>query len=80
MWNTNFSHQEATWGNCQPQLEKSLEVGMKVCCEFTRASVKINSKEEAELFFFLLLFKKNFFFPISFVLCGLWNLSSLNRD
>ena len=78
MWNTNFSHQEATWGNCQPQLEKSLGVETNVCCKFTRASVKINSKDEAELFFFVSL--KKFFF--SFFICALWlvDLSSPSRD
>ena len=72
MWNTNFSHQEATWGNCQPQLEKSLGIEMNLCCEFTRVSVKINSKDEGELFFFVSL--KKFFF--SFFVCALWLVES----
>ena len=60
------------------QLEKSLGVETNVCCKFTRASVKINSKDEAELFFFVSL-KKIFF---SFFICALWlvDLSSPNRD
>lgn len=70
MWNTNVSHQEATWGNCQPQLEKSLGVEMNVCCERTRASLKINSKDEAELFFVSL----TIFF--SFFVCALWLVES----
>ena len=70
MWNTNVSHQEATWGNCQPQLEKSLGVEMNVCCERTRASLKINSKDEAELFFVSLTI---FFFLLCLcsVACGI---------
>ena len=45
---------------------------MKVCCEFTRASVRINSKDEAELFFFVI--KKNFFPP--YFVCALWLVES----
>ena len=53
----DFSHQEAIFGYCQPQLETSLGVGMNWCCEFTRASVKINTRDEAKLFLL------GFFFP-----------------
>ena len=77
-WPPGVKSWYSTWGNCQPQLEKSLGVETNVCCKFTRASVKINSKDEAELFFFVSL-KKIFF---SFFICALWlvDLSSPNRD